>query len=241
MIVLALILATVTTTIHPPAPAVGDLITLEFAGPVSLDASDAYEIVAQEENRVLIRTFQPKPFVVSGTAGAIRFDDLVIPVRSVLKQNDDMQPAPLAPPVPVPYERGPFLLIGAAALAAIAAWALVWFASKAATPAEATLPPLAAGARFRRAVDALRTHPEQPRRWAALADETRRYLAATRPRHEAALTTTELLARVAAGERVVEEILRQGDLEKFDPAGARPRDFDEVAARALALVREETR
>lgn len=239
MTVLALILATVTTTIHPPAPTVGELITLEFAAPVSLDPSDAYEVVAQEENRVLIRTFQPRPFVVSGTAGAIRFDDLVVPVRSVLRQNDDMEPAPLAPPVPAPYPRGPFLMIGAAALAAVAAWAAVWFASR--TPAEAAVPPIAAGERFRRAVDALRGDRAHPLRWAALADETRSYLAATRPRHEAALTTTELLARVTAEERVVEEILRQGDLEKFAPAGARPREFDEVAARALELVREEPR
>lgn len=237
MIVLALILATITTTVHPPTPTVGDLITLEFAGPVTLDPSDAYEIVAQDGNRVMLRTFQPRPFVVSGTQGVIRFDNLVVPVRSVLRQNDDMQPAPLAPPRPAPYPREPFIAIAVAALAAVAAWGAVWLASR--SPAETAVPLLAADERFRRAVLALRADGLHPHRWAALADETRRYLAATQPRLGAELTTTELLERVARGDAVVEEILRQGDMEKFAPAGAPSRDFDRVAARALELARQE--
>jgi hypothetical protein len=34
----------------------------------------------------------------------------------------------------------------------------------------------------------------------------------------------------------VATILRQGDLEKFSPWGARPSDFDPVAAEALELI-----
>lgn len=226
------ILALASVTIQPAAPKVGDLITVQFPTPVTVEKSADYEIVTQSANRIVVRTFQPKPFALHGTAGSERFT-VTVPVHSVLKPKDDLKPAPLAPPRPVPYPRAPFVAIAIAALCAIVAWAAVFWRSK--KRVEAVVPAMTADERFRRAVLALRSSPT-PRRWATLADETRAYLAATRPRLGKELTTTEMLPRLAEEERVVEEILRQGDLEKFSPFGPREANFDGIAAGALTLV-----
>jgi hypothetical protein len=226
------LLALASVTIQPPAPQVGDLITVQFAAPVTLEKSADFELVRQSGNVAVVRTFAPKPFAIHGTAGAERFT-ITVPVQSVLKQGDDLKPAPLAPPRPVPYPRLPFVAIAIAALCAVMAWIAVWLRSR--KRAEAIVPAMSADERFRRAVLALRTSPST-RRWATLADETRAYLAATRPRLGKELTTSEMLPRLAEEERVVEEILRQGDLEKFSPRGTGDGDFAHVIEGALALV-----
>jgi hypothetical protein len=64
----------------------------------------------------------------------------------------------------------------------------------------------------------------------------RAYLAEARANLGSDLTTTELVPRLHEGERVVAEILRIGDMEKFSRDGAPPRDFNEVAERALELA-----
>lgn len=234
ILVLALV---VSATLQPAAPKVGDLITVTFAAPVTLDASSEYEVVQRSGNRVVLRTFEPKPFAMSGTIGTTRFSNLRVPVTSVLRQNDDLTLAPLASPRPPAYPLAPFIAIGIAALCAIAAWALVWWRSRTkaaeASRAASALPP---DERFRRAVVALRGKPSRAARWAALANETRAYLAATRPELSTDLTTSEVVPRLREHEAVVREILLQGDLEKFSPHGAPQRDFDEVAARALELA-----
>ncbi len=232
---LALVFAAVTATIHPAAPKVGDLIAIEFPAPVVLDASPDYEVVSRQGKQVVVRTFAPKPFVMSGTVGTARFTNLVVPVKSVLAPNDPMTPAPLAPPVKVPYPRTPFVAIAIAAFAAIVMWAAVWWRAKhASVPAAVTLP-LSAEERFRNAVLALRRNGAHPRRWAALADETRAFLAATR-HLGAELTTTELVPHLAEHDRVVADILHHGDFEKFAPGGKPNAAFDEIAERAIALA-----
>jgi hypothetical protein len=237
---LAFVLAAVTATFHPASPTVGDLVTIEFAAPVVLDRSPAYEIVSGAGNRVVVRTFTPKPLALSGTIGNVRFRNLVIPVTSVIAPGDPMMPAPLVPPVPAPYPRGPFIAIAIAAAAAIAAWAAVIMrARRIARPARAE-PFVAPDERFRRAVLALRENRAHPRRWAALADETRAYLAATRAGLGAEWTTSELVPRLAEEERVVIDILRNGDVEKFAPRGTPSMEFEDVAQRALALATPRT-
>jgi hypothetical protein len=230
------ILAVVTATFQPPAPKVGDLITIEFAAPVTLDASPEYEVVSRSGKRVVVRTFVPKPFALSGVAGDVRFRNLKVPVRSVLAPNDQLAPAPLVPPRKVPYPRAPFIAIALAALCALAAWLAVWWRSRKSAVVVPSQPLLAPEERFRRAVLALRQDPSQAKRWAKLADETRAYLAATRPQLRSDLTTTELVPRLREDDRIVVDILRQGDREKFSPWGAEPQDFDEVASRALELA-----
>lgn len=230
-----LVLALVTATLQPAAPHVGDLITVTFPAPVVLDASRDYEVVAHRGNQYVLRTFEPRSFSLSGTMGATRFRNLKVPVQSVLKKNDNLTPAPLIAPKPVPYPMRPFLLIGAAALLAVLAWLVVWLRVRRkaeAKPAAVVLP----ADRFREAVLALRADPARRLRWAALASETRVFLAATRPQLSSDLTTTELVPRLVDREQIIREILGQGDLEKFSRRGPEPRDFDEVAERALELA-----
>lgn len=229
------ILAVVTATLQPPQPKVGDLITVTFAAPVTIEPANDFEIVSRHGNRVVVRTFQPKPFILRGTVGSTRFDNLVIPVTPVLTQSDVMEPSPLVPPKPVAYPRAPFVAIGIAAACAALAWALLWWRARKQIESAPAVPPLTAEERFRRAVLALREDSTHPERWAALADATRAYLAATRPSLGSELTTTELVPRLTAGDRVVADILRQGDLEKFSLHDVEGR-FDEVARRALELA-----
>jgi hypothetical protein len=181
--------------------------------------------MSQQGTRVVVRTFLPKPFTIGG---------VTIPVRSVLKKDDDMQPAPLTPPQAAPYPRAPFIAIAIAALLALATWLLAWYLARRAV--RVVEPPVPASERYRRAVLALRENPRHAHRWAALADATRAYLAESRANLGSNLTTTELVPRLQEQERVVADILRIGDMEKFSAEGAPPRDFEEVAARALELA-----
>ena len=222
MIVPLALLAAITINFSPARPTVGDPITVNFPAPVTVKPSKEYEILAQQGNRVVIRTFEPKTFVLHTSAS-----DVMIPVHSVLTSNDKLDPAPLKPPRMEPYPRRPFLAIAAAALAAIAAWtAVVLLARRRIPRPEIVVDP---GEQFRRSVLAMRRD-----RWADLADATRRYLAATDPRLGMELTTRELLART--DDPTIAEILRQGDLEKFSPWGAAPGDFQALARRALSLI-----
>jgi hypothetical protein len=239
LIVLALVLAAATAGISPSAPKVGDLITVEFAAPVTLDASPDYEVVSRAGNRVVVRTFAPKPFVMSGAVGGVRFTNLKVPVTSVLKPNDSMAPAPLVPPVKVPYPRAPFIGIAIAALAVVVTWAAVWWRARHVAAAKVVQPSLSPEERFRNAVLALRRNGEHPRRWAALADETRAFLAATR-HLGSELTTTELVPRLSEHDRVAEDILRHGDVEKFAPRGTPNAEFEDVAQRALTLAEAQS-
>ena len=220
-----LVLLLVTATFRPSQPTVGDLVTIEFAKPVVLERSDAYEVVSQQGRRVVVRTFTPQPIALSGTAGNVRFRNLQIPVRSVLKPDDDLKPAPLRPPVSVPYARRPFVLIGVAfVLAGLLWWAVLVLAKRLVRPVELPIDP---HERFRMAV-------ASADRWGVLADATRAYLAATRPGLGLELTTTQLVTKL--GDPVVDEILRQGDLDKFSPWGATSADVRGAAERALALI-----
>jgi hypothetical protein len=227
------VLALVSVTYSPAKPTVGDPITITFTAPAALAPSPDYEIVAQQGNRAVVRTFTPKPLVLSGTSGSTRFRNLVVPVYSVLKPNDDYKPAPLVTPQTIAYPRAPFIAIAVAALLAILAWTALWLRTR--PRVRAAVPLIPPEERFRRAVLALRERND-PQRWADLADATRAYLAMTRTQLGSDLTTTELLPRLRGNETVVVDILRQGDLEKFSTSGAEPLDFDVVAERALELA-----
>lgn len=228
MILALLLLAGVT--IRPAAPAVGDLVTIDFPARAELAASADYEIVTQEGKRVVVRTFAPKPFAVRGTMNGEVFE-VRVPVRSVLQPNDPMTPAPLAPPRPLPYPREPFIAIAVAALAAALAWTLVLLRARKKTSVPA-VPAQTAEERFRAAVAAIAA----TRSWGRLADATRHYLAATRPGISPDLTTTELVPRLREEERFVAHILRQGDFEKFSRRKPGPEDFDEAVRRVLELA-----
>ncbi len=224
----------VTATFHPAHPTVGDPIVVEFAKPVVLDRSPAYEIVSQGGPRAVVRTFEPKPFALNGTTEGVHFRNLVVPVRSVLAPNDALQPAPLKPPRRLPMPRAPLGAIGVAALLAAAAWAGVYALHVRELHRARGVPVVPPAERFRAAVAALIDRPrEQP--WASLADHTRAYLDSRG--FGADLTTSQLLASLDRHD-VIAEILRRGDLEKFSPWGAPPGDFTALARRALTLPDE---
>jgi hypothetical protein len=215
---IAVLFLAVTATFRPAAPTVGDLITIDFPQPVVLNPSPQFEIVSQRGNRVVIRTFEPRPFAISGRVGDINFRNMVVPVRSVLKPRDNLAPAPLKPPRSEPYPMMPFVLIGVAALLAIGAWtAVVLLARRRAKPQPHVVP-----------VDRFRAAVARARSWAELADAVREYIDAT------TLTTSEVLQRNSS--EALGEILRQGDLEKFSPWGPRPGDLRTLKERALELA-----
>jgi len=215
------ILLLVTATFRPPAPTVGDLITIDFKQLVVLEPSTHYEIVSQHGSRVVVRTFEPKPFAISGRMGDVAFRNMYVPMYSVLAPKDNLTPAPLKPPLTEVYPKLPFVLMGIVALMAIGAWIAVVKLDRPIEIAEPVIPPVE---QFRASVAAARN-------WSQLADAVREYLAAT------TLTTTEILDRNDSV--TVAAILRQGDLEKFSPWGAKPADLAGLKRRALELIREE--
>lgn len=215
----------ISATFHPAQPTVGDAITIDFAQPVTLDPSSAYEVVLRTPKRVVIRTFEPKPIALSGVAGDVRFTNLVVPVRSVLKAGEKLEPSPLKPPRELRSSSLPLILLACAAVAAIAAWLFAWWRARQHRAKPVAV--LAPADEFRLAVQRARTAPQ---RWAALADATRAYLA--RRGFGAELTTSQLVARLPHERELITEILRRGDYEKFSPWGEPAGDFDAFASRA---------
>jgi hypothetical protein len=225
------LLLLLVTTFEPSHPTVGDPITIHFAAPTVIAPSADYEIISRQRNSVVIRSFVPHTIAVTGRAadGPV---SVMIPIHSVLRPDDKLEPAPLKPPKAEPLPRQPLIAIGIAALAAIAIWAAVIFLAKrrVTVPQVAIVPADA----FRAKVLRLRGDAHAPLRWAQLAGAVRAYLAAIRSDLGTELTTSELLARLGS-QTNIEYILRQGDLEKFSPWGAAPADFEEVAAAALEI------
>src|SRR5437870_3718431 len=115
MLALVAVLAAITFT--PARPTVGDPITVNFPSPVTVQPSKEYDVLARRGNQLVVRTFEPKTFTLHTSGG-----DVIIPVHSVLKGDDKLEPAPLKPPHAEPYPRAPFVAIAVAAAAAIAAW-----------------------------------------------------------------------------------------------------------------------
>jgi hypothetical protein len=225
----AIFFTLVTATFRPAAPTVGDPIAIDFPAPVVLDKSPDYEIVSQRGAHVVVRTFEAKPFVLSGRMGGVAFTNLVVPVRSVLKEKDAMAPAPLIAPRREAFPRSVMITIAIAALLAIGV--IIALVKRKKKPIE-VVAEVPAAERFRRIVMELRDDEDAPRRWARLADALRNYLAETGGVGRE-LTTSEVVARMRSD--VVARALRHGDLEKFSPWGTRG-NFDAVAEDVLRLA-----
>ena len=217
----------ISATFHPAKPAVGDLISIDFPRPVTLDASPSFEVVSHQRQHYVIRTFEPKPIALSGVAGDVRFRNLVVPVRSVLGAKDAQTPSPLKPPHPLPTSSLPLILIGAALLAAIGAWAFVFFRRVRAV----SRPALTPADQFLASVAQARKSKQH---WASLADALRSYLA--QRGYGAELTTSQLLPLLPHEHQLIADILRLGDYEKFSPWGAPQDDFEALASRAPAIL-----
>lgn len=231
-----LFLLIVTATSQPAVPTVGDPITIRFEQEVVLGPSDQYEVLSQDGNTVVVRTFRPEPFELSGRTGGVFFRKLMVPVTSVLEPDDTMEPAPLKPPaVPEVSQRPAIAIAAAAAIAALAWLAAVMLLRRRNRPVAAVAEPSAAE-RYRQTIDDLRASPQRDDRWAALADATRTYLAATQPALGRDLTTSQLLRAARDSRDLIATILHHGDLEKFSPWGSGQAGFDAVAAEALRLI-----
>jgi hypothetical protein len=218
----------ISVTFHPAKPTVGDLISIDFPRPVTLEASPSYEVVLHARQHYVIRTFEPKPIALSGIAGDVRFRNLVVPVRSVLGANESREvPSPLKPPHPLPSPSLPLILIAAALLAAIGAWTLVFFRR----PRVVVRPVLTPADQFRVSVEQARKSKQH---WASLADALRAYLA--RRGYGAELTTSQLLPLLPHEHQLIADILRLGDYEKFSPWGAPQDDFEALASRVPAIL-----
>jgi hypothetical protein len=219
----------ISATFHPAKPTVGDLISIDFPQAVTLDASPSFEVVSHARQHYVIRTFEPKPIALSGVAGDVRFRNLVLPVRSVLGGKPLQTPSPLKPPHPLPSSSLPWILLGAALLAAIAAWTFVWLRAR----RERVIPQpiLTPAEQFRASVERARTSKQH---WASLADAVRLYLA--QRGYGAELTTSQLLPHLPHEQPLIAEILRLGDYEKFSPWGAPADDFEALVSRASAIL-----
>jgi hypothetical protein len=225
----SLLFLALITTFQPPHATVGDPITIDFAQQTAVDPSPDYEVIARHGNSVVIRSFVPHTIAVTGRSaeGPV---SVMIPIHSVLKPDDKLEPAPLKPPKTEPWPRLPFVAIGIAALIAIAVWAAAVLLARRRIPK----PQIVAipAEEFRKRVRVLRA--DSPMRWASLADAVRAYLASVRADLGAELTTAELLARVG-DQTTLAQILRQGDLEKFSPWGAALANFDDLRNGALEI------
>jgi hypothetical protein len=219
----------ISATFHPAKPTVGDLISIDFPKPATLDASPSFEVVSHTGPYYVIRTFEPKPIALSGVAGDVRFRSLIVPVRSVLGPKDAQKPSPLKPPHALPSPMLPVILIAAALLAAIAAWAAVWFRAR--RRRVIPRPVLTPAEEFRAAIANAQVSSQ---RWASLADAVRAYLA--RRGYGAELTTSQLLPLLPREHELIAEILRRGDYEKFSPWGEPQGDFEALVSRAPAIL-----
>src|ERR1043165_267727 len=155
-----------TATIHPAEPTVGDPIAIDFPAPVALDPSPRYEIVSQHGAHAVVRTFEAKPFAVSGRMGNVTFKNLVVPVRSVLKAKDAMTPAPLIAPRREAFPMS--VMIAIAVVVALIAMVVATLLRRRKKPAVvvAEVPP---AERFRAAVLALRD--DDVMRWSKFATD----------------------------------------------------------------------
>ncbi|MCA1733641.1 MAG: hypothetical protein LC732_08565 [Acidobacteria bacterium] len=250
-LLLAIAPAQMEVWVTPPRPTVGDPITLTFPeanGRVEIAQSEAYEIVRTEENRAVIRSFQPGPLEVAARLSAgereILVPSLGIEIVSTLEEGDTLQPAPVRPPEPLPANRDAWIALGLAGAAMIVLWALVYMRR----PRPVSVPVrvrVAPSRELLRALQAAAALPPVESR-IAIGDATRNFLSRVDEAWGRELTSRELrraLRRALVREElrgVVDTILIEADLEKFSTHGApeiETRELVESARKLAALDR----
>ncbi|MCM2315248.1 MAG: hypothetical protein NDJ92_08865 [Thermoanaerobaculia bacterium] len=249
--IVALLVAIVTSQVSfsPAKPTVGDAITVRMQGmPFEVRPSAEIEIVSASPDEVVLRTFRPGPLRVEyetrvpGEAPAT--GSMQIEIASVLARDDELEPAPLRPPKPLPRDDAAWVAIGVAAGVALLLWlSLALLLRRRVTPAQPQLPAFGDPAdSFRAALARIRSLDDDEAKWIALASATRTYLAATDASLGVELTTSELLlAMRRSGRRngettAVESILRGGDWTKFSPFGAPQVEIASLVDAAAKLI-----
>ncbi len=235
-VLLLMLAAGPQVTVAPPSPTVGDPITLQFpGGNVEIKPSEDFEVVQAKGARAVIRSFrtgQLRVEYVRTEPGQTAVEGVVeVSVASVLKPNDDLSPAPLKPPRPLPDSKLALRALGIAAAAAALAWILVALALRIRTRRElaASVPAIDPTEEFMEALARARARHDRESQWVDLSGATRQFLSRVDPSLGRELTTTELLATMrrlgidVATVTCVDEILHGGDWTKFSPYGA-PRE-----------------
>lgn len=232
---------------NPGGPTVGDPIAVDLdlrAGErIELEPLEGVDVVARIPEGVLVRAFRPGPvtlrFILTDERGASREIIREIEIASVLHADDDMEPAPLAPPVPTTANRTAWVSIAIAAVAATLIWLqLLWLPRNLSTGQPMGLSP---GDEFRRVIERVRRMTPSDERFATLSDATRRFLSRVDLRLGRELTSAELIERLGEEfpETTIDEIrdiLSEGDYAKFSPWGGRASRFDLVVEEASDLT-----
>jgi hypothetical protein len=235
-------------------PTVGDPVFVDLdrrAGEtITIELPEGVEIDRETEAGVVVRSFRPGTFsldaILTGETGSSRSITRQIEIMSVLHPDDDLEPAPLSPPLPPGRNRTAWIAITAAAVAGAAAWALLILAPVRRSRVEQVA--VSPSAELIQTVEKIRRLPPSDARLARIADAVRRFLSRVDPALGRSLTSRELLDRVHRRPEPVDEVLRdvleEGDYAKFSPWGGRTAKFDVVAEEATRLAildREETR
>lgn len=241
-VVLAAVLQVTRT---PPAPTIGDTVSIAFptdVREVTFDDREGLEIVSREGNRAVVRIFRVGPMSLQGylthaDGRRVRFHSLEIPVHSVLKAGDSENPSPLAPPLALPDDRRPWIAVACAAGAALIAWTVLLLLKRRRPARAATASP---GDELLAALEAAARLANRDARLIAAAEAVRRFLdgVGAAPR---ALTSGELatlLREHAVSGRaveIVEQLLCAADAAKFSPWGSEIEDDRAIMSQAGAI------
>lgn len=251
-LLLLAVLAGMPVHVTPAEPTVGDPVTIVFpeapAATVRLEPSPDYEVVSVERNRAVVRTFRPGPLSIRGSLeedGRVRFfPDLRVEIRSVLGEEDSLEPAPLRPPRELPPNRIAWAALGLAGLAAIALWFAVLRVRE--SPAPQNAPParlrLSPSAELLGELDWIEPLDKTPA-LLALGGAVRRFLSRVDAEWGLDRSSRELRRELAARGlptemlATIDSVLLEADLEKFSPWGAPEIDRHELVAAARELAR----
>ncbi|MEO8215830.1 MAG: hypothetical protein ABI718_01990 [Acidobacteriota bacterium] len=249
-LLLTILLTTLSVRQHPASPSVGDPITLEYqlapGQRLTLRPSPDFEIVSSGDRSFVVRAFQTGKFIPEGMVSGPsekreRVRGPLVTIRSVLAKDDQLKPAPLHPPVPLPRNRAADVALAAAAIAAMAAWACVALLSRRRGSGSVQASRLSPDEEFFETLQALRDAADNPQLLIAVADASRRYLSRVEERWGRELTTFELLGQAGGALpehtlRSLRHILTAADLEKFSPWGSRVSGFRQFVEEARGIL-----
>jgi hypothetical protein len=249
-----IVIAVALPSIGQTGPTVGDPVFVDLGRSegesITIAPPEGIEIDRETESGVVVRSFRPGTVsldaILTSETGQSRSITRQIEIMSVLHPDDDLEPAPLSPPLPLSRNRGAWTAIATAAVGAAVVWILLLLAPRPRTRSEAAV--MSPSAELIQTVERIRRLPPSDARLARVADAVRRFLFRVDPALRRSLTSAELLARIRQRrepiDAVVRDVLEEGDYAKFSPWGGRAAKFDDVAEEATRLAsldREETR
>ncbi|MBW3670760.1 MAG: hypothetical protein KY432_03715 [Acidobacteria bacterium] len=235
-------------------PTVGDPISVQLdlrpGERVELEPTETVELIEQTAEGVTVRGFRPGThelrFVATDERGSRRTITGSVEISSVLGPDDDLEPAPLSPPVPLPPNRTAWAAIGVAMLGAVAVWLYLLCIPVPRKAVDSIT--VSAGEELMRTIERVRRMSPSDERFATLSDAARQFLARVDPRLGRELTSTELMERLGGHFPEwlisdVRDVLSEGDYAKFSPWGGRASRFDSIVREAsdLAVLDKEAR